>query len=543
MKKLLKSKTFLGAVMSIALCVSLIAGATFAIFTSESNVNIAVTTGKVKVEATAQLTSLYSPKEIDRDGNVTNEDNAATADGFYNGGTATLDGNTLILDRVTPGDRVDFSITLKNIGNVKTLYRYGYAVKPLAEEGATDADVAEAEKLYSALEFELEEVETSRYVSYMTAWSEFTEEKVLDISVGMSTMANSDYMTLSGRIVFIVEAVQGNAAVGAGEQFEIADKQGFINAIDMINNSENTSAKLVMASDVELTDEVLAIAADKDVTIDLAGNDLSSKSTQGDGLTINSGATLTLANSGSMGSYTFNSTANNSDGIFVGNEEEGKTATLNIEGDVEINITKDVNSAIHACATKGNAVVNIDGATVNITGEKQMSAIVVDQNSTLNIKNATVNAHSDFDSYSDGNDVVGILLWGQNGVQKNIAVNIENGATISAGGKNAFAQGIQIGMKNGYSDNVNVVMNGGEIMLTPTENGKGYAFTAYKDVYGKFTMNGGKIGGNVTALALAYIGNVDLTVTGGTFSVDPTDYLAKEYNATEENGVWTVAKA
>ena len=52
MKKLFKSKTFVGALLSIALCVSLIAGATFAIFTSEANVNIAVTSGTVKVTAT-----------------------------------------------------------------------------------------------------------------------------------------------------------------------------------------------------------------------------------------------------------------------------------------------------------------------------------------------------------------------------------------------------------------------------------------------------------------------------------------------------------
>ena len=51
-----------------------------------------------------------------------------------------------------------------------------------------------------------------------------------------------------------------------------------------------------------------------------------------------------------------------------------------------------------------------------------------------------------------------------------------------------------------------------------------------------------KVSGNVTALALAYIGTPDLTVTGGTFTVDPTDYLAEGYTATESNGVWTVTK-
>lgn len=58
-------------------------------------------------------------------------------------------------------------------------------------------------------------------------------------------------------------------------------------------------------------------------------------------------------------------------------------------------------------------------------------------------------------------------------------------------------------------------VTGGEIVLNPTENGKGYAFTTFKNVYGMFEMSGGKVGGNVTALALAYIGTPDLTVTGG----------------------------
>lgn len=85
-------------------------------------------------------------------------------------------------------------------------------------------------------------------------------------------------------------------------------------------------------------------------------------------------------------------------------------------------------------------------------------------------------------------------------------------------------------------------MTGGEIVLNPTENGKGYAFTTFKNIYGMFEMSGGKVSGNVTALALAYIGTPDLTVTGGTFTVDPTDYLAEGYTATESNGLWTVTK-
>ena len=102
MKKLFKSKTFLGAVLSIALCVSLIAGATFAIFTSESNVNIAVTSGKVNVTATVGNLKLYSLENIDL-AKLTGTEKETTAEGkFLNKGTATLSGNTLSLDKLTP---------------------------------------------------------------------------------------------------------------------------------------------------------------------------------------------------------------------------------------------------------------------------------------------------------------------------------------------------------------------------------------------------------------------------------------------------------
>ena len=48
----MKRRILLSAIITIALCICLITGATYAIFTSESTVNIAVTSGKVDVVAT-----------------------------------------------------------------------------------------------------------------------------------------------------------------------------------------------------------------------------------------------------------------------------------------------------------------------------------------------------------------------------------------------------------------------------------------------------------------------------------------------------------
>lgn len=536
-----KKNIVFSSLLGIVMCLCLIVGGTFAMFTSNAQVNIAVTSGKVDVKAVVSDLQLYSPASLATDGTVVNADNAATATNFVNGGTATLNGNTLTLNGLSAGDKVKFKITLTSESNIKTLYRYGYEVN--AAEGK---NFAEAKKIYSSLVFGLDEIETSKYVSYKTGWTEFTSAKELNVSVELPATAGNEAQGLSGEIVFTVEVVQGNAQVGAGEEYEykLADAEGLQNALKDINQSEELdSATLKLADDLSFADDVesLVIASGKDVTIDLAGNDLTVTSNNSDGITVSTGSTLTLGNSAETGKYNFNSIANSADCIFVSNDEDGKGATLNISGDVEINVGANANSAIHAYATKGSAVVNMDGATVNIKGNSKISALVADQNSVINMENCVFNLSADFDSYNDSNDVVGIILWGQNGKQDNISVNIGEGTVINVGGKNAFAQGLQISLKNGYSNNVNVIMNGGKINLNPTEKGEGYAFTTYKDVYGTFVVNGGEVTGNVTAIGNAYIGTIQLTIKGGTYAADPTAHVdTTAYNVTKNGSVWTV---
>ena len=49
----MKKKVLMSSIVTIVLCLTLIAGSTYALFTSESNVNVAVTSGKVVVKAVA----------------------------------------------------------------------------------------------------------------------------------------------------------------------------------------------------------------------------------------------------------------------------------------------------------------------------------------------------------------------------------------------------------------------------------------------------------------------------------------------------------
>ncbi len=56
----MKRRVLVMSLLTIALCFSLIFGATYALFTSESKVNIAVTSGKVNVEASVENLKIYS---------------------------------------------------------------------------------------------------------------------------------------------------------------------------------------------------------------------------------------------------------------------------------------------------------------------------------------------------------------------------------------------------------------------------------------------------------------------------------------------------
>lgn len=195
MKKLIKSKPFLGAVTSIALCFSLIAGATFAIFTSEADVNVTVTSAKVGVTATAGNLKLYSADNIDLT-TLTGTEKNRTAEGtFINGGTALLTGNSIKLDRLSAGDKVTFNIEVANESNVTIKYRTRLVVK---DSG-----------LFEALEVSLGG-KTGGYESDWTIMSDAGTIDTMNCSIALPIAANNDYTDKSCEIKFIVDAIQGN---------------------------------------------------------------------------------------------------------------------------------------------------------------------------------------------------------------------------------------------------------------------------------------------------------------------------------------------
>ncbi len=191
-------------------------------FTSESKVNIAVTSGQVKVTATVDEESLklYSATTEETDSVAGEIESGAYAGTYYyeevspkftNGGAATFGTNAngeqkLTLDRVTPGDKVTFDIDILNESNVKIKYR-------------TRVDVVGGDDtLFSVLNVTIynedapENVTISQWKEWLPTEANVKNEKTVKIEIALPITVGNDYKNKTIELSFAVEAVQGNAA-------------------------------------------------------------------------------------------------------------------------------------------------------------------------------------------------------------------------------------------------------------------------------------------------------------------------------------------
>ncbi len=186
-------KVILSSILSLVLCLSLIAGGTFALFTSEAKTNIAITSGKVEVKAIIENLKMYSLNHIDQitfDG----EEMDRTADGsFLLGGTATINNGALTLTNIMPGDRVEFDVNIENSSNVAVKYRTLIA---------TENDTG----LYAGL--------TTEFDKAFGEWETLESTgATIHGKIGLPASSGNTYSDKSVTLIIMVEAVQGNAVV------------------------------------------------------------------------------------------------------------------------------------------------------------------------------------------------------------------------------------------------------------------------------------------------------------------------------------------
>ena len=216
----MQKKVLLSSILVIALCFSVIAGSTYALFTDSASTSIAITSGDVEVNATLDITGVWSAKAsdtfedsylVDEYGTIYNHVNPNKGEWvFTNGGAATLntEKTEIVISKITPGDKVDAQIIVKNTGDVDMIYRYKIIAN---DSGLASGMVITADgKAYEGAEL------------YVSAWSAVAPvgntEYAHNISLELPVYAGNEYQSEKGdeksvSYTIIVEAVQGNASM------------------------------------------------------------------------------------------------------------------------------------------------------------------------------------------------------------------------------------------------------------------------------------------------------------------------------------------
>lgn len=195
MKK--KTGVILSSVAAIAVSASVIAGSTYALFTSEDKVDITVSSANVEVSASVTEAELNRPVSINAD------TYAAT---YAEEGTALSDvsGKEISLDDIQPGDKITLNLLIESESTVNFKYRVS-----LVKTGGD-------QNLYENL---LVGIDGSYYSDYVSAWTDFSEitEAGKPITVKQSTVEilmpaylGNEYKNLSCNVALKLEAVQGN---------------------------------------------------------------------------------------------------------------------------------------------------------------------------------------------------------------------------------------------------------------------------------------------------------------------------------------------
>ena len=177
-------KIILSSLLSILLCAVLIVGTTFALFTSETTLNVAVTSATVEVKATVDGIALSS----------------SLANGNLPETTAVYDqanSNTITLTNIVPGDTVSFEIVITNTSTVAVDYRTVFTL--LSDDG-----------LWSGLEVTVNQTETVTD-GMATGWATLGNgETRLPVKITLPEGAGNEYQTKSIALSYYVEAIQGN---------------------------------------------------------------------------------------------------------------------------------------------------------------------------------------------------------------------------------------------------------------------------------------------------------------------------------------------
>ena len=236
----MKKKTLLSSILTIVLCLSLIAGTTYALFTSQDEVNVSVSSGKVEIKAVIKDLVF-----------------ASTLGTTLQGSSAAISEaeQLLTLTNIVPGDYVTFNIEITNNSNVAVLYR-------------TAIWVAEDNGIYEKLEVTVGDA-VFNGAPAVSAWKELGTTVTVPVRIELPVeVSGAEYMNKTCKIAYKVEAVQGNADVKDATALEATMMYGGNYTLTQDETGDFTVSEDVKV-DIDLNDKALndTLVNNGDVTV------------------------------------------------------------------------------------------------------------------------------------------------------------------------------------------------------------------------------------------------------------------------------------
>lgn len=232
----MKKRFLFSSICIIALCASLISGATFALFTSESRNNISITSGKVEMLSTVENLQTWSLED--------DQSKPGRTDGtFTQGGNVLFEGNTLTISKIIPGDKVSFKLTGTNNSNVTILYRISIVCND-----------EESLLLMDGLKVSINDKNYFGLKSYTSSWETLKEGHTFEsvnVVIELPEDASNMYQDLTSNISIVVEAVQGNAGYAGEEKVELVNVWDGSYDVDSLDQHTDTVNKVVEITTAE----------------------------------------------------------------------------------------------------------------------------------------------------------------------------------------------------------------------------------------------------------------------------------------------------
>ncbi|MBE5733013.1 MAG: hypothetical protein E7353_08290 [Clostridiales bacterium] len=303
-----KRRLLLGAIVSILMCLCVMGGATFALFTDKADVEVNITAGTVDIDAKVDGgLKLYSMDRYMGDGVLE----------FENLGYATLtDENKITLVNITPGDKVEFDIAITSTSNVKT------KVRTVVKETGVDTGLLKG--LNVTVNDEDADLLTGEIVSEWVTVDPNANpaDNVLSVAIELPAEAGNEYQGKKAELRFTVEAVQWNGVAIIGE--------------DNLKTALVAGGEVKLESDIALSDDPILIA--KDTVLDLNGYTLSATCNSGSDylMAVKNGVKLDIKDTSAAqdGKVTFAKGASNVGWtIFVEGELNLHSGTIELTGD------------------------------------------------------------------------------------------------------------------------------------------------------------------------------------------------------------------